>query len=217
MPLPPKEQSDVAPAGTKKLTLGRVRIHDYFVAEFDEHVSVAEATRAAVGDAFERLVDACAGSLQDGGKILFFGNGGSAADAQHLAAELTVKYERVRPALAAVALTTDTSTLTAIANDFGFEDVFRRQIEALGKPGDLAIGISTSGCSPNVVAGLKAATAQGLVAAALSGGTGGDLVGVADPLIVVPSDRTSRIQEMHIAIGQMLCGALETMSTGDGG
>ena len=162
-------------------------------------------------------MDACAGSLQDGGKILFFGNGGSAADAQHLAAELTVKYERVRLALAAVALTTDTSTLTAIAHDFGFEDVFRRQIEALGKPGDLAIGISTSGRSPNVVAGLKAATAQGLVAAALSGGTGGDLVGVADPLIVVPSDRTSRIQEMHIAIGHMLCGLNETMSTGDGG
>ena len=194
-----------------------MRIQDYFAAEFDEHLSVADATRAAVGDAFERLVTACASSLQDGGKILFFGNGGSAADAQHLAAELTVKYERVRPALAAVALTTDTSTLTAIANDFGFEDVFRRQVEALGKAGDVAIGISTSGRSPNVVAGLKAAKALGLVAAALTGGTGGDLLGVADPLIVVPSNRTSRIQEMHIAIGQMLCGALETMAAGDGG
>ena len=140
---------------------------------------------------------------------MFFGNGGSAADAQHLATELVVKYERVRPALAALALTTDTSALTAIANDFGFEQVFARQIEALGKPGDVAIGISTSGKSANVAAALGTARKMGLVAAAFSGGDGGDLRGLADPLLIVPSQNTARIQEMHIALGQMLCGALE--------
>lgn len=144
-----------------------------------------------------------------GGTLIFFGNGGSAADAQHLATELTVRYQSNRRAIAAIALTTDTSALTAAANDFGYETVFARQLEAIGRPGDLALGISTSGRSPNVVRALEVARERGLTAAALTGGDGGVLAGLADPLIVVPSHRTARIQEMHITLGQMLCGALE--------
>jgi D-sedoheptulose 7-phosphate isomerase len=120
-----------------------------------------------------------------------------------------VRYDRDRPAIAAIALTTDTSALTAIGNDFGFERLFARQIEALGRKGDVAIGISTSGRSANVTAALKEAKARGLVAAALSGRDGGELVGLADPLLVVPSAVTARIQEMHITLGQMLCDAIQ--------
>jgi D-sedoheptulose 7-phosphate isomerase len=138
-----------------------------------------------------------------------FGNGGSAADAQHLATELTVRYKSDRAAIAAVALTTDTSALTAAGNDLGFDRVFARQIEALGRPDDVAIAISTSGKSPNVIAALRQAKAMKLVTAALGGKGGGDLAGLADHLLVVPSDTTARIQEMHITLGQMLCGALE--------
>jgi D-sedoheptulose 7-phosphate isomerase len=181
----------------------------YLASEFDEHEAVVRATRDALAEPFARLLEACERSIRDGGKILFFGNGGSASDAQHLATELTARYITDRAAIAALALTTDTSALTAIGNDFGFENLFSRQIEALGKPGDVAIGISTSGKSPNVIKALKQAREMGLVAAALSGKDGGDLSGLADPLIIVPSRTTARIQEMHIAIGQMLCGALE--------
>ncbi len=181
----------------------------FLTAEFDEHDAVARATREAVAEPFARLVQACIGSLRAGGKLLFFGNGGSAADAQHLATELTVRYKADREAIAAVALTTDSSALTAIGNDLGFDRLFSRQIEALGRPGDVAIGISTSGRSANVVGALEEARSRGLTAAALSGGDGGDLVGVADPLLIVPSRTTARIQEMHIALGQMLCGAIE--------
>jgi len=138
-----------------------------------------------------------------------FGNGGSAADAQHLATELTVRYVRDRDPIPALALTTDSSALTAIGNDLGFEELFARQLRALGRPGDLALAISTSGRSPNVIRGLQAARDGGLVPAALSGGDGGNLTGLADPLLIVPSRTTARIQEMHITLGQMLCGALE--------
>jgi D-sedoheptulose 7-phosphate isomerase len=140
---------------------------------------------------------------------MLFGNGGSAADAQHLAAELTIRYKQNRAALPALALSTDTSALTAAGNDLGFEHIFARQIEALGKAGDVAIGISTSGKSPNVIAALKQAKAMRLVTIAFTGQRGGDLVGLADHVLVVPSDTVARIQEMHIAIGQMLCGAIE--------
>ncbi len=181
----------------------------FFAAEFDEHEDVVRRTRAATAEPFRRLVDRCAEALEGGGKLLFFGNGGSAADAQHLATEFTVRYRRDRAPLPALALTTDTSALTAIGNDYGFDRLFARQIEALGRPGDVAIGISTSGRSPNVLRGLEAARAGGLVAAAFGGGDGGSLGGLADPLLLVPSTSTARIQEMHITLGQMLCGALE--------
>jgi D-sedoheptulose 7-phosphate isomerase len=181
----------------------------YFEAEFDEHEATVGRTREALAGAFDDLVTACAGSLRTGGKVLLFGNGGSAADAQHIAAELSVRYSADREAIAGMALTTDTSVLTASANDFGFEHVFARQIEALGQPGDVAIGISTSGRSPNVTIGLRRARELGLVTVALTGRDGGDLPSIADHCLVVPSAVTARIQEMHILLGQMLCGAVE--------
>jgi len=180
----------------------------FFKAEFAEHHEVARKTEALAAE-FAGLVAACVQSIRGGGKILFFGNGGSAADAQHLATELTVRYRQERAAIAALALTTDTSALTAAGNDLGFERIFARQIEALGRAGDVAIAISTSGKSANVLAALKQAKAQKLVTAALSGKGGGNLKGLADHLLLVPSDTTARIQEMHILLGQMLCGALE--------
>ena len=133
----------------------------FFKSEFAEHHDVARRTEAALADAFAGLVRACTKSIRGGGKLMFFGNGGSAADAQHLATELTIRYKRNRAAIAALALTTDTSALTAAGNDLGFEQVFARQIEALGKPGDVAIAISTSGKSPNVIAALKKARSMG--------------------------------------------------------
>ena len=180
----------------------------FFKAEFAEHHEVARKTEALATE-FAGLVAACVQSIRGGGKILFFGNGGSAADAQHLATELTVRYRQERAAIAALALTTDTSALTAAGNDLGFERIFARQIEALGRAGDVAIAISTSGKSANVLAALKQAKAQKLVTAALSGKGGGNLKGLADHLLLVPSDTVARIQEMHILLGQMLCGALE--------
>ena len=181
----------------------------FFKAEFAEHHDVARRSEAALSDAFAALVGACAKSIRGGGKLMFFGNGGSAADAQHLATELTIRYKSNRAAIAAIALTTDSSALTAAGNDLGFDRIFARQIEALGRPGDVAVAISTSGKSPNVIAALKQAKAMGLTTAALGGRRGGDMVGLADYLLVVPSDTTARIQEMHLALGQMLCGALE--------
>jgi D-sedoheptulose 7-phosphate isomerase len=186
-----------------------VNLTEFFKTEFAEHRDVMQRTEAALSVAFAGLVGACVTSVRAGGKLMFFGNGGSAADAQHLATELTIRYKKNRAAIAAIALTTDTSAITAAGNDLGFDLIFARQIEALGRAGDVAIGISTSGTSPNVIAGLKQAKAGGLVTAALGGKGGGDLAQCADHLLVVPSDTTARIQEMHIMLGQMLCGALE--------
>jgi len=184
-------------------------LESFFVNEFDEHAAVTAATRAEMLEPFSKLVGVSAAAVRAGGKILLFGNGGSAADCQHIATELTVRYITDRDPIAAIALTTDTSALTAIANDWSFDDVFARQVEALGRKGDLAIGISTSGQSENVIRGLEKAKALGLTAAALGGKDGGRMAGLADPLLVVPSATTARIQEMHITLGQMLCGALE--------
>ncbi|MDP4840831.1 MAG: D-sedoheptulose 7-phosphate isomerase [Alphaproteobacteria bacterium] len=181
----------------------------FYQSEFAEHKAVVDKTLAALEDDFIRLYEVCLNAVQRGNKILFFGNGGSAADSQHLATELTVRYKENRPAIPALALTTDTSALTATPNDFSFEVLFSRQIEALGQPGDVALGISTSGKSPNVIKALKVARDLDLIPAALSGKDGGDLIGLANPLLIVPSHTTSRIQEMHITLGQMLCGALE--------
>lgn len=186
-----------------------IDLSEYFNTEFNEHAATFDRTRSALAVAWARLVEACVASVRSGGKLLWFGNGGSAADAQHLAAELSVRFSTDRPAIAAVALTTDSSVLTAAANDFGFEHVFARQIEALGRRGDVAVGISTSGRSPNVIKGLERARELGLVTAALTGRDGGDLPPLTDHCLIVPSDVTARIQEMHILLGQMLCGALE--------
>ena len=181
----------------------------FFGAEFDEHADVLRRTRESLEAPFRSLAKACRASIEGGGKLLFFGNGGSAADAQHLATELTVRYGKDRRAIAAIALTTDSSALTAAGNDLGFERIFARQIEALGRRGDVALGISTSGKSPNVLEALKVARKLGLVTAALTGHQGGDLPPLTDYCLTVPSHVTARIQEMHILLGQMLCGALE--------
>lgn len=187
----------------------RHNLQEFFAAQFAEHAATVTATERALYAPFQRLVDISATAIRDGGKLLFFGNGGSASDAQHLATELVVRFSKNRRPIAAIALTTDTSALTAIGNDLGFDVLFSRQVEALGKPGDVAIGITTSGQSPNVLLGLEQAGKMGLVAAAFGGKDGGKLNGLADPLLIVPSDQTSRIQEMHIMLGHMLCAALE--------
>ena len=180
-----------------------------FNSEFEEHGVVAEATRASLREPFERLVDHAVECIREGGKILFFGNGGSAADCQHLATELTIRYVSDRDPIAAIALTTDTSAITAGGNDIGFDNIFSRQVEALVKPGDLALGISTSGNSENVVRALKQARDMGAIAAGFGGNNGGAMAEVAAPYLVVPSKTTPRIQEMHILLGHMLCDALE--------
>ena len=185
-------------------------VNAFFEAEFTAHRQTAADAQAALADAFAGALAACAAALRDGGKILFLGNGGSAADAQHLATELTVRYTRDRAPIAAIALTTDTSTLTAAGNDFGFEAVFARQVAALGRRGDVLVALSTSGKSPNVLAALRQARALGLVTVGFSGRTGGDMAALLDHALLVPSDTTARIQEMHILLGHMLCGALET-------
>lgn len=148
-------------------------------------------------------------SLEKDGKILCFGNGGSASDSQHIAAELVGRFKKDRPALAAIALTVNTSILTAIANDYGYEFVFCRQIEALGRKNDIAIGISTSGKAKNVAAGIKQAKKMGLKTIALTGADGGDLVKLADISLIVPSAITARIQEAHITIGHIICELVE--------
>jgi D-sedoheptulose 7-phosphate isomerase len=186
---------------------------DAFERAFAEHSAVLGAARRATRESFDRLSAICVSSVRAGGKIVLFGNGGSAADAQHLAAELAVRYARDRPPIAALALTTDTSVLTAAGNDLGFDQIFGRQVLALCRPGDVCIGISTSGRSENVVQGLIVARRLGCTAAALAGGDGGRLAAVADPLIVVPSTVTARVQEIHILLGHVLCLTLEERLT----
>jgi D-sedoheptulose 7-phosphate isomerase len=178
-------------------------------SEFDEHRLIFEATARDVGRPFAAALQILERSLRRGGKLLLFGNGGSAADAQHIAAELVIRYKSDRPAIAAIALTTDTSALTACGNDLGFDALFERQIEALGRKDDVAIGISTSGKSQNVLRGLRQARTMGLQTVGLAGGTGGEMPSICDAVIIVPSLVTARIQEMHITIGHMLCKALE--------
>jgi D-sedoheptulose 7-phosphate isomerase len=155
------------------------------------------------------LADRYAACLRGGGTLFFAGNGGSAADAQHLATEYVVRYEAQRPAMRAVALTTDTSLLTACANDMGFSEVFARQVEALARPGDLLVLHSTSGDSPNVVSAAQAAKARGVAVVAFVGKSGGQLARLADVAVVVPSQDTARVQELHLALEHVICGLVE--------
>jgi D-sedoheptulose 7-phosphate isomerase len=148
-------------------------------------------------------------SLRAGGKVFFFGNGGSAADAQHLAAEFTGRYLKERQALPALALNANSSSVTAIGNDYGYELVFARQLEALGREGDVAIGISTSGNSRNVLRALEVAKARSVYAVALTGASGGEMKDVADCTIRIPSEETPRIQECHILTGHIICEIVE--------
>ena len=164
----------------------------------------------------ERAIDLIAGALREGRKLLLFGNGGSAADAQHIAAELVGRFLRERRPLPAIALTTDTSALTAISNDYGFEDVFARQVRALGTRGDVALAISTSGRSANVLRAVEAAREVGLKVVALTGGDGGTLACAADvALRVSASTLSARIQETHILIGHVICELVDQRLFGD--
>ena len=174
-------------------------------AAVDESISLKKRFVAAQGDAVVAAAQMLAEVFKAGGKVLLFGNGGSAADAQHLAAEFVNRFQVERPPLSALALTTDTSILTAVANDYDFLQVFAKQVRALGRPGDLALGLSTSGNSPNVVEGLKAARELGLKTLTLSGRDGGPVAQASELALIVPSRNTARIQEVHITIGHVLC------------
>ncbi len=175
----------------------------------ENHIAMIERCRDLLPE-IEGLANRCKASLAAGGKLLFCGNGGSAADCQHIATELTIRFEMNRPALAAIALTTDTSTLTAAANDLGFERIFARQVEALGRRGDILIGLTTSGASPNILAAFDQARGQGIETVCLTGRAGGKSAAHADRIIIAPSDNTARIQEAHIMIGHMLCHVIES-------
>ena len=184
-------------------------LENFFNRQFDEHNKVASDCKKKLQSSFLNIIKICVSSLKRKKKILFFGNGGSASDAQHLATELTVRFSKNRKAIPAISLATDTSAITAIGNDLGFDHLFSRQIEAIGNAGDVAIGISTSGKSENVINGLKKAKQMGLKCLALTGKHTKDVDKLCDQVISIPADNTSRIQEMHIMIGQMLCNAIE--------
>jgi D-sedoheptulose 7-phosphate isomerase len=180
-------------------------IHDRLLESAAVKTELARSSAGLIRAAAEMAVRC----LQSGGKILICGNGGSAADSQHFAAELVIRFGMDRRGLPAIALTTDTSILTAGANDLGFEDVFRRQVEALGRKGDLLIAISTSGRSPNVIRAAEQAKAQGLVVLGLTGASEGAMDRVADLVLHVPSADTARVQESHMAIGHLICDLIE--------
>lgn len=179
-------------------------ISDIFAA----HFAAITALRAQE-DVIQQLGDRLIACLREGHRIFLCGNGGSAADAQHIAAEMVCRFETRRRALPAIALTTDTSALTAIGNDFGYEQVFARQVEALARPGDLLIGISTSGNSGNVIAAVKQAKAMGVTTLGLLGGEGGVLCELADHALIVPDDVTARVQECHILVGHIWCAMID--------
>jgi D-sedoheptulose 7-phosphate isomerase len=190
-------------------TVTSLNLEAFLRSEAREHRDAFESLLKDLEKPFSQTLSVWESCIRQGGKLLFFGNGGSASDAQHLAAECVIRYHQDRPAIAAIALTTDTSALTAGSNDLGFEQIFARQVEALGRPGDVAIGISTSGRSPNVLNGLREARSRQLRTIALTGGSGGEMRAVCDISIIVPSSITARIQEMHIFVGHLLCKALE--------
>lgn len=189
-------------------------------AGIDEHIRTIEAIRP-LSEQIARVGILMSRQLAAGGRVLWMGNGGSAADCQHMAAELVGRYTRERRGLASVALTTDTSILTAVGNDYGFERIFARQVEAICGPGDVVIGISTSGNSRNVLEAIQAARQIGTATVGFTGGSGGALKDLVDHCLVVPSRVTARIQEAHILIGHLLCdwveqGAVDAEQVGSG-
>ena len=179
-----------------------------FLTNLTEHMALCQQL-GTLDTSVSQAIHACVQSVQKGGKLMLCGNGGSAADSQHLAAEFTGRFSKDRPPIAAVALSTDTSALTCIGNDYSFNDIFARQVQALGKAGDCLIAISTSGNSGNVLAAVAAAKSLGISTIGLLGRDGGKLKAQCDVSIVVPSQVTARIQEAHILIGHSLCGAVE--------
>ncbi|HEV2490494.1 MAG TPA: SIS domain-containing protein [Candidatus Acidoferrales bacterium] len=186
-------------------------------SQLRESARVKESFSAELVSRISRFAETSASAIQKGNKIVFFGNGGSAADAQHLAAELVVRLQRNRAGLAALALTTNTSVLTAAANDFGFESIFARQIESLVSAGDVLVALSTSGKSPNILRGAEAGRARHAFLVGMTGETGGDLASRVDLLINIPSLDAQRIQESHITIGHIVCGLVEQICCSSGG
>jgi D-sedoheptulose 7-phosphate isomerase len=186
-------------------------MQDYVEAQLAETRRVLGAlyTDGAARAAVVRAAEICVESLRAGGKVLFAGNGGSAADAQHMAGEFVSRFAFDRPGLAAVALTTDTSILTAIGNDYGYELLFARQVQALGRAGDVFIAYSTSGRSPNILSALEAARTAGLTTVGFTGNRGGPMGALCDVLLAVPSADTPKIQEGHLVLGHILCGLVE--------
>jgi D-sedoheptulose 7-phosphate isomerase len=171
--------------------------------------ALAAADTAEFSAVIIKIAEALSAALKAGGKVMLCGNGGSAADAQHIAAELMGRYESEREPLAALALTTDTSALTAISNDYGFEYVFARQVRGLGRKGDVLVGLSTSGKSPNVLAALDAAREMGIVTIGFTGKKGGDLTSCCDIVLNASSDKTAVIQQIHITAAHIVCGLVE--------
>jgi len=180
----------------------------YFLQNLNQHLELFKNLHQ-IEPQMNKVIDACTNSIKHGGKIMFCGNGGSAADSQHLAAEFTGRYSKDRKPLAGLALSTDTSALTCIGNDYTFDDIFVRQVLALGKTGDCLIGISTSGNSRNVINAINACPPLGITSIGLLGKGGGKLRDTCDLSVIIPSDVTARIQEAHIFIGHIICGAVE--------
>lgn len=184
-----------------------------FDRQIRQEIEESRAVKSLLGEQCANAIDQIArvfvDCLKAGNKVLLFGNGGSAADAQHIAGELVGRYLAERPGLAAIALVDNPSILTAVGNDHGYDYVFARQIEALGKHGDVAVAISTSGSSPNVLRGISAASAQGMRTIGLTGKTGGKMRGMVEICLCVPSDATPRIQEAHMLVGHIVCGIVE--------
>ncbi|OGW60305.1 MAG: phosphoheptose isomerase [Nitrospirae bacterium RBG_16_64_22] len=172
---------------------------------FEESAKVKQAFAASHADRIAQAVETIVAAFRKGNKVLLFGNGGSATDASHIAGEFVNRFMIERPGLPAVALVTDMAVLTSISNDYAYEEIFSRQIKTLGAPGDVAIGISTSGNSANVIKGMKAAKSGRLTTIAFTGGKGGKLAGLADIAFVVPSTSVPRIQETHITLGHAIC------------
>ena len=181
----------------------------YWESTRDTHISVAQQMFETQFAPFETLVDKATESIKRGNKIIMFGNGGSAADAQHIVAEMSIKLHKERSPIASLSLSLDASAITACANDFGFDEIFSRQIRTLGYEGDIAIGLSTSGNSENVLKGLKKAKRMGMTTVGFTGKTGGKMADLCDIIIKVPHTDPGRIQEMHITIGHMFVGVLE--------
>jgi D-sedoheptulose 7-phosphate isomerase len=186
--------------------------------QFEDSVAVKQAAYAAMAHSIELAIRLMADSLRADGKVMACGNGGSAADSQHFAAELLNRFEKERPPLAAIALTTDTSTLTSIANDYAYEQVFSKQVQALGRAGDVLLAISTSGNSPNVMAAIQVAHACGVKVVALTGKNGGKIASMLlaeDVHLCVPADRTARIQEVHLLTIHCLCDGIDALILGE--
>ncbi|WHZ23938.1 MAG: D-sedoheptulose 7-phosphate isomerase [Nitrospira sp.] len=188
---------------------------DFAIKAFDESAEIKRRFAREHADKIAQVAQLMGRAFREGRKVLLFGNGGSATDAAHIAAEFVGRYKRERAPLPAIALATDIAAITCIANDYGFEELFARQVHAHGQKGDIAIAISTSGNSPNVLRGIDTARECGLTTVAWTGGSGGKLAGMVDYAFVVPSTVTARIQESHITLGHVLCELIEDQVLAD--